>query len=89
MLPCDGRILDVSPEKPYLGICLALDAALLAELLAGLPSAKIDGPIHGYRERASSRSSTPKIALKSARRIRIAVQVCPCKQIFPIVLLVK
>jgi AraC-like DNA-binding protein len=45
-LPSDGRVLDISPEKPYLSICLTLDAALLAELLADLPPAKNDGPTH-------------------------------------------
>jgi AraC-like DNA-binding protein len=45
-LPSDGRILDASPDKPYLSICLTLDTALLAELLATLPSSKIDGPVH-------------------------------------------
>jgi AraC-like DNA-binding protein len=45
-LPYNGRIVDASPDKPYLSIRLALDQFQLAELLADLPPTQIDGPIN-------------------------------------------
>ncbi|MDR3334496.1 MAG: AraC family transcriptional regulator [Treponema sp.] len=45
-LPYNGRILDASPDKPYLSIRLTLDQTQLAELLATLPPIKIDEPVN-------------------------------------------
>ncbi|MFV3075415.1 AraC family transcriptional regulator N-terminal domain-containing protein [Niveispirillum fermenti] len=36
-LPATGRVLDASPEAPYLALGLELDRAVLADLIAGLP----------------------------------------------------
>jgi AraC-like DNA-binding protein len=39
-LPSEGRIIEASPEKPFLAIVLELSASIFSELLAGIPSSE-------------------------------------------------
>jgi len=72
-LPAAGRVVEASPERPYLAIALELDTGLVAEVLAelqvkpaaertpslGLFVATIDAPLTGAFERLLALPETP------------------------------
>jgi AraC-like DNA-binding protein len=72
-VPAAGRVVEASPERPYLAIALELDTALIAEVLAelqvepasertpalGLFVATIDAPLAGAFERLLALLETP------------------------------
>ena len=43
-LPVEARVVDASPDEPYLGVCLGLDPAMVGELLAAGTAVSSLGP---------------------------------------------
>lgn len=47
-LPATGRIVQASPDRPYVAVSLMFDPAIIAELLAGLPAPPAAAPSVGF-----------------------------------------
>ena len=46
-LPVSGRVVEASPDKPYIGVALTIERAMLADLLATMPSSP-EGQTSGF-----------------------------------------